>query len=535
MSLKTTQFSPARHGFHFSNRFIDQTFSITFPSLKIPGLPPFPGKTVTKEFGGRCAGMSYAALDYYWNISSVPTHTQSDFGSGNVVPNLSNGLGQYIDNRHRTWNSPDPSADEKTARIILLPREDLLGPPIPEHEPTLSEPFPPLYKPVVAKGSYNFTLSELNGIRSQIDQGNPVPINLVADQTIDSVSGGNHAVVAYGYDESSNDLYVYDCNYPDVICYIRANDGVRSFDTYIRDNGGWTMKKTWKGYFRKDYSRIVPPYFDLTIKESIKCKDSSGNIINRIVPGEKVTAQYKVVNSGQYTARLRHYYFSVLKVNNEGDENGVNEDGHIGVRDTDTNPGNDITLAPGQEYIVSKISTVFSLEGIYRIAASFKTIQEEWTWGFHTQQNESSKIWLRVIHIDFTWVTAALSPIGQMEIFGRGSDNGIYHKWQQAGGVWHSPDTLGGGITDNCLAAANFSNGNLLITHRGMDKKLYYRVLASGGWDMGWNCLEGDLSGSPILMLTRPQGKIRIIASFNDGSLRFRDETIGGWTNWAPL
>jgi len=222
-------------------------------------------------------------------------------------------------------------------------------------------------------------------------------------------------------------------------------------------------------------------------------------------------------------------------VNNEGDENGVNEDGRIGVQDTDTNPGNDITLAPGQEYIVSKISTVFAVEGIYRVAASFKTIQEEWVWGFHTQQNESSRIWLKVVRIDFTWVAAALSPSGQMEIFGRGSDNGIYHKWQQAGGTWHSPDTLGGGITDNCLAAANFSNGNLLITHRGMDKKLYYRVLASGGWDMGWNSLEGDLSGCPILMLTRPHGKIRIIAPFNDGSLRFRDETIGGWTNWTPL
>ena len=161
MSMHTTPFGPTRHGFHFSNRFIDKTVSITFPPITIPGLPPFPGKTVTKTFGGRCAGMAYAALDYYWNQSTIPTHTSHDFGSGNEVPDLHTGLGKYIDDRFNTWNSVDPSEDAKLARIILLPRDDVLGPPDPRS----------LHRLVIAKGSYNFTLDEFNDIRSRTRPG----------------------------------------------------------------------------------------------------------------------------------------------------------------------------------------------------------------------------------------------------------------------------------------------------------------------------------------------------------------------------
>lgn len=524
MSLRKTQFTPTRHGFHFSNRFIDKTFSITFPPLNIPGLLPFPGKTVTKTFGGRCAGMSYAALDYFWNQSTVPTHTKDDFGTDNEVPNLNNGLGQYIDSRHNTWNSPDPSNDGKIARIILLPRSDLLSPP---------DLLPPYNKHVIARGSYNFTLDELKEIRAQINQGNPVPVALVADQTIEAVSGGNHAVVAYGYDDTNNDLYVYDCNFPDRECYIRSNDGDKCFDTYSNESDGWKKRYSWKGYIRKGYPRATPAYFDLTVVQGIKCKNSSGSVVNTISTGETVTAEYKVANKGQYTARLRHYYFSVLKVNYAGDENGVSEDNRLGVLDTDSSPVNDITLDPGQEYLVSKTSTVFNQEGFYRIAASYRTTQGDLAWGFRTLPAESAKTWIQVANIQYTWITAALTPDGRTELFGRGSDNGIYHKWQQVGGGWHAPDALTGIIYDSCLSAANFSDGRLLITHRGTDNKLYYRILSSNGWNAGWICLEGDLSGRPMLLITRPYGKIRIIAPFNNGTLQYRDETTGGWTNWA--
>ena len=390
MSIHRTQFSPTRHGFHFSNSFTDKNISITFPAVSIPGLPPFPGKTIAKNFSGRCAGMTYAALDYYWNQSTIPTHTGNDFGSGKVVPDLQTGLGKYIDNRHNTANSPQPANDLVMALIILMPRDDLSGPSI--ILPFTSSPLPvPTYK-----GSYNLTHDVLNDIRTQIDQGNPVPICLVADQGIDSVSAGNHAVVAYGYDDSNRDLYVYDCNFPDRECYIRANDGDRCFDTYSHDGAGWTKRYSWKGYSRRDYSTVTPTYFDLSLKTGVTCKSGAGAVVGSISHGQTVTAEYTVVNTGQYTARLRAYYLNVLKVNHAGDETGIAEDHGLGAVDTNSNPNDIITLAPNQTYQVSKVSAVFDSAATYRIAASYLTTQGDMAWGYHRLPNVSDRTWLRI-------------------------------------------------------------------------------------------------------------------------------------------
>ena len=523
MTVKLTSFIPACHGFHFANSFIDKTFVFQFPSinLNIPGIPSFPGGSVTKIIGGRCAGMSFAALDYYWNqnvIPVIPTHTGSDFGPGNSVPDLGNGFGKYINDRHTAANSPDPPCDANMARILLLPRAD--------YHPILGNP--------VIKGSFNFTLDQLrDDIKLQLISGNPVPIALVADQTIDSISGGNHCVVAYGYDDGNDDLYVYDCNHPDRECYIRPNGSNNSFETFSHEASGWTKVDTWKGYYRKNYSPVTPTYFDLSIKVGLQCKDDANNIVTSVFNGGSLTVEYKIVNNGQYTARLRHYYLSVTKVNNQNDINGTNEDGRLGIVDTDTNLNNEITLPAGQDFLVSKRSTPFTTNGWYRIGSSFKTVKGFWA-GFHPQSGQSSDIWINVFQITYTWLAAAMTPDGRIEIFGRGSDNGIYHKFQQPGGGWHAPESLTGILIDNCMTAANFSDNRLLVVHRGTTKQLYYRILASTGWDGGWNSLGGDLSDCPMI-IRMPKGKLRILALFNNGSTQYRDETSGGWKNWVSV
>ena len=229
-----------------------------------------------------------------------------------------------------------------------------------------------------------------------LDQGRPVPVSLVADQTLDSVSGGNHAVVAYAYDDGNRDLYVYDCNFPDLECYIRANDGERCFDTYSHESAGWTKQYSWKGYGRKGYSTATPSYFDLSLKTDVTCKNGAGAVVNSISHGQTVTAEYTVVNTGQYTARLRAYYLNVLKVNHAGDETGIAEDHGLGAVDTDLDPDNAITLPAGQEYRVSKVSGVFDSAATYRIAAAYLTTQGDMAWGYHRLPNVSDRTWLRI-------------------------------------------------------------------------------------------------------------------------------------------
>src|SRR6266487_4635077 len=56
----TTDFEPERDGFHFRNSFVNVI-------LDLPGL--------RLETWGRCGGMAYAALDYYFSRLPIPCYT----------------------------------------------------------------------------------------------------------------------------------------------------------------------------------------------------------------------------------------------------------------------------------------------------------------------------------------------------------------------------------------------------------------------------------------------------------------------------
>src|SRR5215470_11151972 len=98
--MPTTSFLPTIHGFHFANNFTNTLLTV-----------PVPGGTQTIATQGRCGGMAYASLDYFWNRMAVPTHLSppsrtakllglDDFpGSSSAtagVPPDSSPLAQYI-------------------------------------------------------------------------------------------------------------------------------------------------------------------------------------------------------------------------------------------------------------------------------------------------------------------------------------------------------------------------------------------------------------------------------------------------------
>ena len=64
-----TKFIPSRDGFHFANQFANRVIQS-------------PLGTWTTH--GRCGGMAYAALDYYFSDIPMPTHISgaSPFASG---------------------------------------------------------------------------------------------------------------------------------------------------------------------------------------------------------------------------------------------------------------------------------------------------------------------------------------------------------------------------------------------------------------------------------------------------------------------
>jgi hypothetical protein len=98
-----TTFYPQTHGFHFTNSFTDISIQINnLPGFNLPIIGNVGGGSINFVTGGRCAGMSYAAMDYFLSQKLMPTHTGADLPNG--IPNLATGLGAYIDQRHKDWN-----------------------------------------------------------------------------------------------------------------------------------------------------------------------------------------------------------------------------------------------------------------------------------------------------------------------------------------------------------------------------------------------------------------------------------------------
>src|ERR687888_324423 len=89
-----TGFEPRAHGFHFANDFVD----------KIVAIPGF-GEVATD---GRCGGMAFAALDYWFAGLPVPTHRPADFPD-RAVPEDGSRLADYLYKRlfdsFATWSA----------------------------------------------------------------------------------------------------------------------------------------------------------------------------------------------------------------------------------------------------------------------------------------------------------------------------------------------------------------------------------------------------------------------------------------------
>jgi hypothetical protein len=86
---------------------------------------------------------------------------------------------------------------------------------------------------------------------------------------------------------------------------------------------------------------------------------------------------------------------------------------------------------------------------------------------------------------------------GRLEVFVRGTDNGMHHIWQTtpAGNVWSAWDPLGGTSLMSGGVPATLPGGRLSVMARGFDNQLNYNVHSPlGGWT-GFVEIGGNASG----------------------------------------
>ncbi|WP_102127685.1 PIG-L family deacetylase [Deinococcus planocerae] len=133
----------------------------------------------------------------------------------------------------------------------------------------------------------------------------------------------------------------------------------------------------------------------------------------------------------------------------------------------------------------------------------------------------------------------ALDRSGRLVLFVRATDGAIYTVSQTApNGGWGAWQSLGGsfGAGVHPVTGAN-QDGRLEVFVRGSDDKLYHRwQTPSGGWG-GWSKL-GDVqfSGSPAVTIT-PDGIIVATVRSVGGSVQSvrQGSPNGGWLDWTNL
>lgn len=243
-----TDFTPLKHGFHFSNNFVNNILNTSFGKI---------------ESRGRCGGMAFASLDYYYAKILVPTHEGKDFPNKMYPPDGSL-LGDYIYKR-------------SVHSLITLSSYKFL-------------------KWTVSKDGSSFKilrktkLVEFPKLKKSIDKGNPVVLGLISGSKVSDVTK-NHQVVAYGYDEPTNDkiiIYIYDSNSPNEEVILESVIGT----TYFKASNG----RLWRGFFVQKYRYTRPTYIDLVLDESITENETS----------QLSGSVFKASNIGQFVANLKY-------------------------------------------------------------------------------------------------------------------------------------------------------------------------------------------------------------------------------------
>jgi hypothetical protein len=221
--VKLTNFRVEEHGFNFSNsEFVNKVARIA-GQFGVPGLL----QHVPHETKGRCGGMAYAALDYFFNNIQIPSRS--------TAPPDGDVLADYI--LSRLFHSFSvPSAQKFVLWSFTQSHDSWYG----DGTRTLSNRI------------------ETPKIMRALDRGTPVVIGLVgADipygdySQLQDIGDHNHQVVAYGYRHTPSrgivEFLIYDNNHP--------NEGVvLTMDTrtsQISYTG--STQRPLKGFFLHDY------------------------------------------------------------------------------------------------------------------------------------------------------------------------------------------------------------------------------------------------------------------------------------------
>ena len=320
-------FHPKRHGYHFTNSFVNRIL---------------PGVVNGVQTEGLCGGMTMSALDYWRAGLPIPTHSQGELpadpsSADAALPAEGSRMRTYIYDRQ--MNSLLTSL--MFTRWVVFP---WFGP----------------------NDFHNWAInSEFEIIRRQIMIGRPAMLGLW------SMQGGptaGHQVLCYGFETNPRKLYIYDPNRPDKECElvpVSPTVGVQA-----KEAGSRSAYGTYRGYFFTDVYNwgqtppYAPPYLDLVVTQGLDLHPfGNANL------GGQLDMGVVVRNIGEYPAKFKQLYVWVRG------PRGENLDNLLGAGEA-----NLTKLDPGQQRLITRRAARFgAIPGSYTIGVSYLSNNDEWT------------------------------------------------------------------------------------------------------------------------------------------------------------
>ncbi|WP_245949916.1 hypothetical protein [Saccharothrix carnea] len=121
---------------------------------------------------------------------------------------------------------------------------------------------------------------------------------------------------------------------------------------------------------------------------------------------------------------------------------------------------------------------------------------------------------------------------GHQEVFTRGADGQVWHKWWY-GTTWSGWESLGGGAVTSAPAAVSMQDGHIELFARGTGGDVVHRFWWGNGWS-GWHSLGGQIVGAPAVVSMRP-GHLEVFARFTDNQIWHKWWYGTSWSEWAPM
>jgi hypothetical protein len=119
---------------------------------------------------------------------------------------------------------------------------------------------------------------------------------------------------------------------------------------------------------------------------------------------------------------------------------------------------------------------------------------------------------------------------GRYDVFARGTDNALWHKWYAGG--WSGWESLEGELSSP-PAVASSGVGRLDVFIRGADNALWTKRYVSGsGWS-GWTSLRGKLTSGPAAA-SWGSGRLDVFVRGADNAL-WTKSFSGSWSPWESL